>query len=77
MNNLRYVAAAAALLLAGCAAEKSAPVAEKKAEPKPAYRVFVTNENSGELTVINGTTLEVMATIPVGKRPRGIHASPD
>ncbi|MBL8178966.1 MAG: beta-propeller fold lactonase family protein [Bryobacterales bacterium] len=77
MNTLRYAAAAAALLLAACSSERPAPVAEKKVEPKPAFRVFVTNENSGELTVINGSTLEVMTTLSVGKRPRGIHASPD
>ena len=41
------------------------------------YQVYVTNEKSGDLTVINGSNLEVAATIPVGKRPRGIHLSPD
>jgi hypothetical protein len=29
------------------------------------------------VTIIDGTTNEVIATIPVGKRPRGIHCSPD
>jgi len=47
------------------------------AQPAPDYQVFVSNEKSGDLTVINGTDLTVTATIPVGKRPRGIHASPD
>jgi YVTN family beta-propeller protein len=41
------------------------------------FRVYVTNELSGDLSVIDGTTLEVIATVPLGKRPRGIHASPD
>ena len=41
------------------------------------YQVFVTNERSGEVTVINGTDFSVAATIAVGKRPRGIHESPD
>jgi YVTN family beta-propeller protein len=45
--------------------------------PKPGIRIYVTNENSGDLSVIDGSTLEVVATIPLGKRPRGIHASPD
>ncbi len=44
---------------------------------KPHFRIYVTNENSGDLSVIDGTTLEVVATVPLGKRPRGIHASPD
>jgi YVTN family beta-propeller protein len=43
----------------------------------PTYHVFVTNERSGDVTVINGADLKVVATISVGKRPRGIHASPD
>ena len=42
-----------------------------------AYLIFVSNEKSGDVTVINGSTFKVQATIPVGKRPRGIHASPD
>jgi YVTN family beta-propeller protein len=41
------------------------------------FRIYVTNENSGDLSVIDGSTLEVLATVPLGKRPRGIHASPD
>jgi YVTN family beta-propeller protein len=41
------------------------------------YQVFVTNERSGDVTVIEGGDLKVLATIPVGKRPRGIHLSPD
>src|ERR1022692_4808141 len=42
-----------------------------------AYQIFVSNEKSGDLTVINGADFKVTATIPVGKRPRGVHASPD
>src|SRR5277367_6177967 len=41
------------------------------------YQIFVSNEKSGDLTVISGGDFKVVATIPVGKRPRGIHASPD
>jgi YVTN family beta-propeller protein len=43
----------------------------------PAYRIYVTNERSGDLSVIDSATHEVIATVPLGKRPRGIHASPD
>jgi YVTN family beta-propeller protein len=42
-----------------------------------AYHVYVTNEKSGDVTVIDPGTHTVVATIPVGKRPRGIHVSPD
>jgi len=41
------------------------------------YRIYVTNERSGDLSVIDPATHEVIATVPLGKRPRGIHASPD
>ena len=41
------------------------------------FEVYVSNERSGDITVIDGASFQVIATIPVGKRPRGIHASPD
>jgi len=41
------------------------------------YFVYVSNERSGDVTVIDGTTDAVVATFKVGKRPRGIHATPD
>jgi YVTN family beta-propeller protein len=41
------------------------------------FQIYVSNEKSGDVTVINGSDNQVLATIPVGKRPRGIHASPD
>src|SRR5436189_766457 len=43
----------------------------------PNYLVFVSNEHSGDVTVIDGATDEVVATFRVGKRPRGIHAALD
>src|SRR2546422_213670 len=42
-----------------------------------AYEVYVTNERSGDITVIDSATAKVIATFPVGKRPRGIQVSPD
>jgi YVTN family beta-propeller protein len=53
------------LLLVGCS---SKPLG---------YRIYITNEISGDLSVIDSTTMDVVSTIPLGKRPRGIHASPD
>src|SRR5688572_9543933 len=38
---------------------------------------YVTNEDSQELTVIDTRTDSVVATIPVGTRPRGVRVSPD
>jgi YVTN family beta-propeller protein len=49
--------------------------------PKPgvalAYRVLVTNERSGTLSVIDGASRKVTATVALGKRPRGLKTSPD
>src|SRR6476619_71273 len=50
--------------------------AATRAEPT-SYLVFVSNERSGDVTVIDGATEDVVANFPVGKRPRGIHATPD
>jgi YVTN family beta-propeller protein len=41
------------------------------------YEIYVSNERSDNVTVIDGATRTAVATIPVGKRPRGIHVSPD
>ena len=46
------------------------------AESQP-YDVYVSNERSGDVTVIDGSTDAVVATFPVGKRPRGIHPTSD
>src|SRR6476661_3597920 len=45
--------------------------------PPPKVRVYVTNEWSGDLTVINADTQTAIGTYKLGKRPRGIQASPD
>src|SRR6266581_3079368 len=50
--------------------------AATRAEP-PSYLVFVSNERSGDVTVIDGAADSVVGSFPVGKRPRGIHATPD
>lgn len=41
------------------------------------YQIYVSNEKSGDVTVIDGSDNRVLGTIAVGKRPRGIHAGPD
>ena len=53
------------------------PAAPAPEPPKAPYYVYVTNEIGGDLTVIDGGTNQVVATIPLGKRPRGIKVSPD
>ena len=67
----------------GCGRSETPPPATTAAPaaaeaPKvPAVGLYVTNETSGDLTVIDAGTLAAVATIPLGKRPRGIAASPD
>jgi YVTN family beta-propeller protein len=78
LKRLKYLLfpACLAAFLTGC----SQPAPEQKSQkiPEPTGpRVYVTNEVSGDLTIIDAGTLNVVATIPLGKRPRGIHASPD
>ena len=40
-------------------------------------RVFVSNERGDSVSVFDGNTNQVISTIPVGKRPRGVGISPD
>lgn len=49
--------------------EASAPI------PAGNYRVYVTNEMSGDLSIIDARTHSVTGTLPLGKRPRGIRAN--
>ncbi|MBD92709.1 MAG: hypothetical protein CL482_00415 [Acidobacteria bacterium] len=86
MRIKRY-AFAVLLVLGGCSGastpgEQEADVGTEAATPMPdapppPYVVYVTNEGSGDLSVIRGDTHEVTATIPLGKRPRGIKVGPD
>ncbi|MBK7116425.1 MAG: beta-propeller fold lactonase family protein [Proteobacteria bacterium] len=68
-------------LVAGFGLTLAAPGYAAALPPKPgvavAYRVLVTNERAGTLSVIDGATRKVVATVPLGKRPRGLKASPD
>src|ERR1017187_5314085 len=43
----------------------------------PSYRVYISNEGSGDLTGIDPEKMAAMATVPIGKRARGIHAGAD
>jgi len=72
-------------LLASACSSSEAPKAEPASTPAPAAenakpaggRLFVTNEVSGDISVIDVAAQKVITTIPVGKRPRGIRVSPD
>src|SRR6185436_12735706 len=43
----------------------------------PSYRVYISNEGSGDLTVIDPVKMEAVTTVAIGKRARGIHAGAD
>jgi len=43
----------------------------------PAYKVYISNEGSGDLSIIDPEKMELLATVPIGKRARGIHAGAD
>src|SRR5439155_16426808 len=59
-------------------AQPQAPARSTPAGPSgPSVRVYVTNEASGDLTIIDAATQAVVDTAPLGKRPRGIKVSPD
>src|SRR5947209_19938021 len=69
MSNTTWLvfAISAATLLAGCGGPPKGST----------YRVYVSNEGSGDLTVIDPVKMEALATLPLGKRARGIHPSAD
>ncbi len=55
-------------------------VAEENANPEKAassYLLYVTNERAGEISIIDPASRREIDRIAVGKRPRGLVASPD
>src|SRR6201996_4761347 len=73
-------AAALTIFSAGCKSTPPPPP-EQPAKVVPAETtqplIYVTNEVGGDLSIIDSGNYNVVATVPLGKRPRGIHASPD
>jgi YVTN family beta-propeller protein len=80
LMNYRFVLALL-LFTTACSRADAPPPARELSAAAPAIpagpKVFVTNEVGGDITVVDVGTQRVIATIPVGKRPRGIAASPD
>ena len=68
-----------AAVFTGCSkpAQQSNQAEQAPLSNSSAFRLYVSNEVSGDLTIIDSATYKVIATVPLGKRPRGIHASPD
>jgi YVTN family beta-propeller protein len=79
VNRSKSAILAASLLAFGVGCSRSPQQSQQAEAPaqSPGFRIYVTNEVSGDLTIIDSATYNVIATVPLGKRPRGIHASPD
>ena len=61
----------------GCKTQKEPQSERRPPAISSAPKIYVTNEVSGDLTVIDSGNWNVIATVHLGKRPRGIHPSPD
>ena len=76
-----FIASMAVLFVAACSREPQQPAESTTPAAAPAPpaggRLFVTNEQGGDISVVDVAAATVIATIPVGKRPRGIRLSPD
>src|SRR5262245_58569451 len=68
---------AAALAAAGCGSPAPAPAPAAPPPPPPGPRVIVSDETGGRLVVIDPESGQVLSTLAVGKRPRGIRVSHD
>ena len=64
-----WLVLAGILALAGCSPTRQSAAGSNL--------VFVTNEFSGDLSVVDGADGKVLGAYPLGKRPRGIRFSPD
>jgi YVTN family beta-propeller protein len=65
------------LIVRFCLALLLVPMVGQAASVAKGYRVLVTNERAGTLSVIDGESQKVVATLALGKRPRGLKVSPD
>src|SRR5262245_8725651 len=74
LPRLPHVAIGVAVLLCGhaCRTEPGPQAPSSRAPSSP--RVYVTNEASGDLSVIDTATNSVTATVRLGKPPRGVQA---
>jgi len=73
---MKFMALRKYLLIPACLSLFTAACSQKPAEPA-GYRLFVTDEVSGDMTIIDSANFDAPTQLHLGKRPRGIHASPD
>ncbi len=74
----------AVIALGATACGQPSPPAQQEAGPtpapppvEPALQLFVTDETTGNVVIVDPEAGQILATIPVGKRPRGLRLSPD
>ncbi|SPE43612.1 40-residue YVTN family beta-propeller repeat protein [Candidatus Sulfopaludibacter sp. SbA3] len=65
MTHIKFALLVPIALLAGCG------------HSGPSYHVYISNESSGDVTIIDPVRMEALSTVPIGKRARGIHPSVD
>src|SRR5918997_7024468 len=75
MGRARYLLVAAAAFTPVLRAARAQAPASVRSSREPV--AFVTNEASLDISVVDLARRRVVATIPVGARPRGIQVSPD
>lgn len=75
-TNLIALPKSLGLLLALLAVPLWLPEAAQ-AQTGESFQLYVSDEHSGNVSVIDGATLKLINNIAVGKRPRGIHAGAD
>ncbi len=72
------VASASGIACGGSGVPNERPVDQQTAPQRPVGPlVYVTNEGSGNLSIIDALSQEVVTTVQLGKRPRGIRMTPD
>jgi YVTN family beta-propeller protein len=81
IRRLSIAASALTLLLSACDKPASETAKTGEAQPPAAttatYDVYVTNETTGNLSIIDGVTGKVKSTHPLGSRPRGLRLGLD
>lgn len=78
MGMIRLTTFAVLLFALTACSRESAPSEQARQAAQPTGpRVYVSNEMSGTVSVVDPAAQKVVATITVGKRPRGIRASAD
>ncbi len=65
-----------AIFLSACSKPVPTETAKQAPAAPPAARIYVSDEVGGDISIIDSVTFAV-STIHLGKRARGIHASPD